>query len=321
MNSLVSIIVPVYGTEAYLPSCIESICNQSYKNIQIILIDDQSPDKCPQICDDYAQKDHRIQVIHQKNKGVSGARNTGIRYATGKYIMFVDSDDKLNLDAIALLLYEAERLDADIVSGTMKHSGKWENFNVGYTDIKKDVFCDDEFLLLSLKGESGTQSSCAKLFKKNIVNDIWFEEGKSIHEDGFFVFQCCLKKPLFIRLNVPIYQYNTRENSSSRQAFSDKYLSMLYFCERKKEIISATFPQYIDHLYNMEARTHLQLLDVLCSSTDKTYKDLQKICVKTVRKLKKYHIPVNSHHKKLAEIVTYGLYPVYKIIVRFKYYR
>lgn len=77
-NILVSIIVPVYGTEAYLPACIDSLCKQTYGNIQIVLVDDGSPDDCPKICDDYAKKDPRIIVIHQKNKGVSGARNAGL---------------------------------------------------------------------------------------------------------------------------------------------------------------------------------------------------------------------------------------------------
>ena len=93
-DTLVSIIVPVYGTEAYLPACINSIREQSHRNIQIILVDDQSPDRCPEICDQYAREDPRILVIHQKNKGVSGARNTGIDAATGECLMFVDSEFK-----------------------------------------------------------------------------------------------------------------------------------------------------------------------------------------------------------------------------------
>ena len=115
LNALVSIIVPVYGTEAYLSACIDSILNQSYKNIQIILVDDKSPDKCPEICDDYAKKDSRIIVVHQENKGVSGARNTGLLHATGDYIMFFDCDDELYHDSVRCLLYKANECEADIV--------------------------------------------------------------------------------------------------------------------------------------------------------------------------------------------------------------
>ena len=103
-NALVSIIVPVYGTENYLSNCVESLLKQTYPQIEIVLVDDQSPDSCPAICDAYAQKDERVRVIHQKNKGVSGARNTGIDAATGEYFCFVDSDDTLEANAIEILL-------------------------------------------------------------------------------------------------------------------------------------------------------------------------------------------------------------------------
>lgn len=96
MNPLISVIVPVYKVEEYLPQCIESILAQTYRNLEIILIDDGSPDRCPQICDEYARKDPRICVIHQKNQGVSAARNAGLERATGDYIGFVDGDNSIS---------------------------------------------------------------------------------------------------------------------------------------------------------------------------------------------------------------------------------
>ena len=239
---LVSIIVPVYGTEAYLPACIESICNQTYKNIQIILVDDQSPDRCPELCDEYAQRDSRILVIHQKNKGVSGARNTGLNYALGEYIMFVDSDDELFPSATELLIQDAQKYGADIVSATKRVKKRNLFTNTGEDGICT-VWREEETLLRSLNGDGNTNSACAKLFRADMIQNIRFVEGHNINEDGFFLFQCFLKKPVFVQHNVAIYQYNTRPGSGSRQAFSDKYLSMLYFCERKKEIISAKYPQ------------------------------------------------------------------------------
>lgn len=318
---MVSIIVPVYGTEKYLPVCIESICKQSYHNIQIVLVDDQSPDRCPEICDKYAEKDERITVVHQKNKGVSGARNVGIDCATGDYIMFVDSDDELFPEAVETLLKDALSYDADIASAVKQvidRNGKTKELS---SNSKIMVSKEDEMLLYSLAGEDSTNSACAKLFKKSLVNDIRFEEGKNINEDVFFVFQCSLKKPIVVQQDVPIYKYNYRQNSSSRQIFSEKYLSMLYFCEKKKEIIASEFPEYIEQAYNMEVRTNLQFLDVLCRTTEKQYKVIQKECIKTVCKLYKYHKPISNHHKKLAWIVKNGLYPLYKIAVRIKYYR
>ena len=96
----ISIIVPIYNVEKYLEKCVESLINQTYKNLEIILVDDESPDNCPKICDDYINVDSRIKVIHQKNMGLSGARNSGIKIATGEYLVFQDSDDTLELNEL-----------------------------------------------------------------------------------------------------------------------------------------------------------------------------------------------------------------------------
>lgn len=320
-HALVSIIVPVYGTEKYLPACIDSLCNQTYPYIEVILVDDQSPDNCPAICDAYAEKDARVKVIHQKNKGVSGARNTGMDVATGEFITFVDSDDELYPEAIELLVKDAMAYGADVVSALKKTGQMGQAGQISERAVAPAVFCDEEAMLLSLAGERNTYSACAKLFRALFIRDISFSEGKNIHEDGFFLFQCYIRKPLLVQHDVYIYQYNTREGSGSRESFSDKYLAMLYFCEKKKEIISVQYPQYIEQACDMEVRTHLQLLQVLCRTTDKKYRELQKQCTKTVRKLHKYHHPVNSHLKKLEGIVLCGLFPLYKKVIRIKYYR
>ncbi|MBR3962570.1 MAG: glycosyltransferase [Oscillospiraceae bacterium] len=320
-NKLVSIIVPIYNTEDYLSACIDSILEQTYKNIQIILVDDQSTDRSPEICDDYMQKDGRIVVIHQKNTGVSGARNAGIDCATGDYIMFVDSDDELYPEAVEILVHDAFEYEADIVSAAKHVEDKRGKTDEISDKGKSYVLRGEELLLRSLEGEKNTNSACAKLFKKSLVSDIRFEEGKNINEDGFFVFQCGFKKPTMVQHNVPVYKYNYRQNSSSKQAFSEKYLSMLYFCEKKKELVADKYPQFIENACNMEVRTKLLFLEVLCRTTEKRYTVLQKDCIETVRRLYKYHKPINGHHKKLAWIIKYGFYPVYKTIIRLKYYR
>ena len=117
LNTVVSIIVPVYKVEAYLEICIDSILQQTYPYLEILLVDDGSPDRCPAICDDYAGRDSRISVIHQENKGLSASRNTAMKKATGKYILFVDSDDVLLPDACERLVRCAEDYSADFVAG------------------------------------------------------------------------------------------------------------------------------------------------------------------------------------------------------------
>ena len=320
-NALVSIIVPVYGTEAYLPACIESLCKQTYPHIEIILVDDQSPDSCPEICDRYAAMDPRIKVIHQKNNGVSGARNAGIDAATGEYFCFVDSDDILYPEAVELLLQDAFDYDADVVSAVKRSVDADGSSQNTRDDGALTVYREDEPLLLSLAGDRNTNSACAKLFKTSFVQGLRYEEGKNIHEDGFFLFRCYLRKPLLIQHNVPVYQYNTREGSGSRQSFSEKYLAMLYFCDRKKELIAENYPQYTEQAANMEVRTNLLFLMVLCRPSDKKYKEVQRKCIQTVRRLREYHKPVNSTLKKLEKIVTFGLFPLYKMAFRMKFYK
>ncbi len=310
-NALVSIIVPVYGTEKYLPSCIESICNQTYKALQIILVDDGSPDKCPGICDSYAEKDSRITVIHQENKGVSVARNAGLRCAQGDYIMFVDSDDGLYDDAVDILVKDAREHNADIV---------WAPFIASSGDDSYKFFRDYSSLLLSLDGAHNINSACGKLFSSGFIEGIFFEEGKNINEDGFFLFQCYLKKPFIVRHDVKAYKYNRRDDSSSQSVFSEKYFDMLYFCNRKKELISQLCPQYTEQAYNMEVRTHLLFLQVLCRTTEKKHKKYSRESVRAVRKLYRYHKPVNKHQKILAFIVVCGLYGAYKRVIHSKYY-
>ena len=113
-NNLISIIVPIYNVEKYLKKCIDSIINQTYKNLEIILVDDGSPDNCGKICDEYAKKDNRIKVIHKENGGVSSARNVGVENATGEYIGFVDSDDYIEKDMYEVLINNLKKENADI---------------------------------------------------------------------------------------------------------------------------------------------------------------------------------------------------------------
>ena len=320
-DTLVSIIVPVYGTEAYLPSCIESLCGQSHKNLQIILIDDQSPDRCPEICDEFAKKDSRLLVIHQKNKGVSGARNTGLLHAIGEYIMFVDSDDVLYPSAVEILLRDAREHGADIVSAVKRTVDKNGNISTACEDENCKVFREESALLLSLAGNQNTNSACAKLMKTDFIREIYFEEGKNLQEDGFFIFQCYMRNPILVQHNIAVYQYNIRGGSASRQPFSDKHLSLLYFCERKKALVKELCPKYMEQAFNMEVRTNLQVLDLLCSTVEDKYNTLQKQCIDTICNLYLYHKPINIHHKRLAWIAAHGLYPIYKKMVRMKYYR
>lgn len=124
---MISVVVPVYKVEKYLERCINSVLSQSYKDLEVILVDDGSPDKCGKICDEYAKKDDRVKVIHKENGGQSSARNIGIQEAKGQYISFIDSDDYLEKNAYETLIKVATTTNADITEGGVQSIPSLEN--------------------------------------------------------------------------------------------------------------------------------------------------------------------------------------------------
>ncbi len=318
---LVSVIVPVYNARQYLTQCIESVLNQSYENIELILVDDGSTDKSSDIYDEYCKRDERVQAVRQQNTGVSGARNKGIDLAKGEYIAFVDSDDELMTDGIKILVEDANRYNADIVSAVKQIIKEDGSVYSPYDNGECTVYEGIDSLELSLDGERQTNSACAKLFKRSFLGDIRFEEGRSINEDGFFLFECYVKFPKLVQHNVCIYNYYVRSNSSTRSAFSEKYFDMLYFCDRKREIIDELFPQLDSKMTNQEVTTNIFFLEALCKTKDKAYTKHQKKSIKFIKENYKAYTTMNEHEKKMARIIRYGLYPLYKFAVRMVYYR
>lgn len=184
-NSIISVVVPIYNSEPYLDKCIESIVNQTYENLEIILVDDGSPDNCRQICDKWAEKDNRIRVIHKENGGVSSARNAGLAAATGEFIGFVDGDDIIDADFYEFLLYEAIKNDADISACSFKYfnpDGSVYKENDGYTD-KAKFFSSDELLSEYFSCCIGQWVSfCNKIIKRSLFDNLRFPQGR-VFED------------------------------------------------------------------------------------------------------------------------------------------
>lgn len=318
-NPLVSIIVPVYGTEKYLPSCVDSLLSQTHSPIEVVLVDDQSPDACPAICDEYAVKDGRVRVIHQTNKGVSGARNTGIEAATGEYFCFVDSDDLLEPHAVETLLKDISEYSADMASAAKSLVQADGSVKCDAADGLVTLYEGDQMLRRSLAYGDYTRSLHGKLLSAELIRDVRFAEGHNINEDGYFLFECYKKMPRVVHRNVSVYRYFYREGSASNSRFSEKYFDMLYFCDLKKRYVEEQHPALLEDACNMEVRTHLLFLQVLCRTNDKKYREAQRASVKVVRRLRRYHRPVNRHHRRLEKIVAWGLFPLYKKLIRLRY--
>ncbi len=220
---LISVIVPVYNVEKYLNQCVESIVNQTYRNLEIILVDDGSPDNCPQMCDDWAKKDAHIRVIHKENGGVSSARNAGLDVCKGEYIAFVDSDDWLESDMYETMVSQIKD-NCLIVCEYTKSICADADF------VKKNetvYFKRTEFSALLSNGR--INSPFNKLYKQNQLNNIRFHKDISLGEDLLFnleVLQSSKADILFI--SEPLYHYRCEEkNTLSTKYRSDRYDNML----------------------------------------------------------------------------------------------
>ena len=191
LHPLISIIIPIYNVEPYLRQCLDCIINQTYTNLEIILVDDGSPDNCPQICDEYAAKDNRIKVIHKKNGGLSDARNAGLDICKGDYITFVDSDDLLDINAIKSML-DANNDSSIILANINVFIGDDKSYKKKFTvcnNINYTEQSSDELLLnLCKEGPVYLRSVCGKLIRKVLFHNIRFPKGK-LYEDMFINYQ------------------------------------------------------------------------------------------------------------------------------------
>lgn len=217
-NPLISIIVPVYNVEQYLESCINSIINQTYKNLEIILVDDGSKDNCAAICDKYEEKDDRIIVIHQKNKGLSGARNAGLDIAKGKYIGFVDSDDSIEPNMFEVLLNNLLKYGAHMSICGRKIVDELGNVVEKNYKRCEEIVLDGKSAIVELNThKSFDMAAWDKLYDRNLWNDIRYPEGK-LSEDYFVIYQLLDNAKKVVWTPEPLYRYLLRNNSISRNS-------------------------------------------------------------------------------------------------------
>jgi len=218
---LISIIVPIYNVEKYLRRCVDSILCQSYHNLEIWLVDDGSPDGCPAICDEYAQKDKRIHVIHKPNGGLSDARNAALDVAKGEYITFIDSDDYVTPDYISTLYSLIERYKAQMSIAS------WHIFPEGETPTMpavkvKEFKMDRNTALSNMFYQKGFDvSACVKMYHRSLFEGIRYPKGQ-LFEDLQTTFKLMLKCEKVAFTSKPIYFYMFRKGSIEGAPFSEK---------------------------------------------------------------------------------------------------
>ena len=223
MSTLISVIIPVYNVEKYLKKCIDSVISQTYSNLEIILVDDGSPDNCGRICDDYAQKDDRIIVIHKKNGGLSDARNAGIEICKGEYISFIDSDDFVSPYFIEMLYRGVHDYNCEIA--TVEHGVSFmdgEDEAVVFTTEKSQCSYEEikprEAIRLMMY-QRLPNGAPWRLYKREIWNELRFPVGW-LYEDAATTHNAFMKATRMVVVHADIYAYRLRQSSIIRMKFS-----------------------------------------------------------------------------------------------------
>lgn len=238
MSECISVIIPVYNVEKFLDRCMESVVNQTYKNIEIILVDDGSTDSSGTKCDEWEKKDSRVIVIHKENSGLSGARNSGLERASGKYVLFIDSDDCVNKDICHKLHGMLTENEADIAIGSpCKFSEK-----VPEDGSSEDCrVVDGKFALEQISREYKWVVAWGKLYKREIIGDMRFPEGK-LHEDEFVIHELYYKCNKVAYTDDVLYYYFYNEDSITGKKFSARRMDVfealrnrLAFYEQRNE--------------------------------------------------------------------------------------
>lgn len=246
----VSIVVPIYNVEKYLERCINGLINQTLKDIEIILVDDESPDNCPKMCEEYVKKDSRIKVIHKQNQGLGMARNSGIEASIGKYISFIDSDDKVDIDFFEKLFKSAEKYNTDITIGGMKIVNTNNEVTKEIkTGIKKEFYEKEEINSKILKGmfndkeEKIPISANIAIYKKEIFekNNIkFYSERQVLSEDILYqldIIPCCNRASIVA--DAFYYYCSDNEESLTRKYMPNKLQRIKNYheevCKKLKE--------------------------------------------------------------------------------------
>jgi len=263
---LISVIIPIFKVESYLPKCIESIISQTYKNLEINLVDDGSPDRCPEICEEYARKDSRIKVFHKVNGGLSDARNYGIRNSTGDYIGFVDSDDFIHETFYEKLMVMINEYDADISICDML---RFKDYKDILTD---DLVCHNDVALTNTEAlkalftakDYGSVMACNKLYKACLFkdHDIYFPIG-CIHEDNYTTYKLFYYSDKIVYTNDKLYYYLQRSTSIMGNSDIKKRMDGLAAAEEAVCFIDSNLPELKNEVRTNYVLSNMTILNYM----------------------------------------------------------
>lgn len=314
----VSVIVPIYKVEKYLKKCVDSLLNQTLQDIEIILVDDGSPDNCGKICDEYVQQDSRVKVIHKQNEGLSEARNAGILVAESKYVGFVDSDDYIAEDMYEILYKNLIENDAEV-----SICGLYDC----YSRKKIPQYDGDEFLILdnkqalrtALEGIKFSVNAVNKLYKKDLFAEIKFPKGK-LSEDAFTIPKVLSKASKVVFDSVPKYYYIHRGESITTSGFKRQDFNVVEAYEGNLEFVKSNFPDLFKPAEFRLLWSYTYVLDKMILSENfddyESYKNILKILQKSIMKF--VLNPFFSLKRKLVMLIFWASPKMYGWLLRFQ---
>lgn len=259
-NILISIVVPIYKVENELSRCVQSLLNQTHKNIEVILVNDGSPDRCPELCNHYAESDSRVQVVHKKNGGLSDARNAGLRVATGEYVLYVDSDDYIELDSCEKLLVGVKDGVDFVVGACREICGD----NISYqrhSNIEAGkVYTSRDFVIKSIKNNEWYAPAWLNLYNRDFLlkNNLYYKVGYMFEDHQMLPrLYCAANKVLYV--DYPFYNYIIRDNSIMTSTNSPEKVSMSIdiYTEWMERIEKITDKEYQRYLYGILVRYYM----------------------------------------------------------------
>lgn len=315
---LVSVIVPVYNVSEYVERCINSIIRQNYSNIEVILVDDGSTDNSGAICDDFAQKDNRIRVIHKENGGLSDARNVALEIIEGEWVTFIDSDDWVCVDYIESLLTAAIESEADIAIAMYKSVENETNQVVRKVENCSGRLLDNEAAVKALLYQKQfTTAACCKLYRSEFWSDVRFPVGK-LYEDVETIYRIFAKAKRAVFLQQVLYFYFQRQGSIVRTSFSVRKMDYVENCKLLLKRIEQDYPHLkrgaISRLLWAEFHVLIHMDD--CQKYRQEYEMIWND-IKTYRKIVIFDSECRLQNRMLA-ILSYGgtglIRFVYKII-------
>lgn len=310
-NPLISVVIPVYKVEEYLNRCVDSVINQTYENLEIILVNDGSPDNCPKICDEYAKKDSRIKVIHKENGGLSDARNAGIDKATGKFITFIDSDDYIDNDYVECL-YNAIEEDGTKLS-ICSHRVIYDTGRIIEKETKERTVLDSKKVLERILYDEGIDlSAWAKLYSIDLFKKVRYPKGR-VYEDAattYKLIDLCDKVSI---ASFGKYNYMIRSDSISNNKFTSKKMDLITSTKEMTDYIYNKYPDLKSACDRRLMYAYLSTLSQLVKDKDKH--EEEKVLMDYIKKnrkriLKDRRIPKRDRiglHSLFGGIKTYKI--------------